>query len=96
MSVRRSRASRGTSPASDYLDAVRNHEKPIELYRAMAKQGLFALGVPEGFGGAGGGLCATATVMEALSQAGTPPMHFSLTAFSRNAIIRHGTPEQIA
>jgi alkylation response protein AidB-like acyl-CoA dehydrogenase len=78
-----------------YLAAARNREEPTELYSAMAEQGLFALGVPEEMGGEGGGLCATATVMEGLSQAGLPPMHFSLTAFSRNAVIHHGTPEQI-
>lgn len=79
-----------------YLEATNNHTEPTALYDAMAEQGLFALGVPEELGGAGGGLCATATVMEALSSVGMPPMHFSLTTFSRNAIINHGTPEQIA
>ena len=78
-----------------YMDATKNGEEPTALYEAMAEQGLFALGVPEDLDGAGGGLCASATVMEALSRAGMPPMHYSLTAFSRNAIIKHGTPEQI-
>lgn len=78
-----------------YVDVTKRNEEPTALYAAMAEQGLFALGVPEDLGGAGGGLCATATVMEALSGAGMPPMHFSLTTFSRNAIINHGTPEQI-
>lgn len=78
-----------------YLDTARSQTEPTKLYSAMAEQGLFALGVPEHLGGSGGGLCAVATVMEALSREGMPPMHFSLTAFSRNAIIHHGTAEQI-
>lgn len=79
-----------------YLEATRNNEEPTALYEAMAEQGLFSLGVPEDLDGSGGGLCATATIMEGLSAAAMPPMHFSLTAFSRNAVINHGTADQIA
>ena len=78
-----------------YLDKTAKHEAPVELYAAMAEAGLFALGVPEAYGGAGGGVSAIATVMEEMSRAGLPPMLFSLTAFSRQAILKHGTPEQI-
>jgi acyl-CoA dehydrogenase len=78
-----------------YLDKAAKHEAPTELYEAMAEAGLFALGVPEEHGGAGGGITATAAVMEEMSKVGMPPMIYSLTAFSRQAIIRHGTPEQI-
>lgn len=79
-----------------YLDKTAKNEAPVELYEAMADAGLFALGVPEKLGGAGGGITATAAVMEEMSKAGLPPMIYSLTAFSRQAIVRHGTPEQIA
>jgi len=79
-----------------YLKCYRDAVAPTEMYAAMAEQGLFALGVPEAMGGAGGGLIATAAAMEAMSAAGTPPMLFSLTSFARQAILRHGTPEQIA
>lgn len=78
-----------------YLDAARRGVAPTEMYREMGAQGLFALGVSEEDGGLGGGLTATAAVMEAMSAAGTPPLLFSLTSFARQAIIRHGTPEQI-
>lgn len=78
-----------------YLDAARDGTAPDEMYREMATQGLFALGVEEEHGGLGGGLTATAAVMEAMSAAGTPPMLFSLTSFARQAILKHGTPEQI-
>jgi acyl-CoA dehydrogenase len=78
-----------------YRKVTAEGRAPTEMYQAMAEQGLFSLGVPEELGGSGGGLAATATVMEAMSRAGVPPMLFSLTSFSRNAILRHGTPEQI-
>ena len=80
---------------SRYLEHARTATSPRELYAAMAEQGLFALGVPEEYGGNGGGLIATAAVMETLSAAGTPPLQFSLTSFCRHAIVRNGTPEQI-
>ncbi|WP_342661524.1 Acyl-CoA dehydrogenase fadE12 (plasmid) [Rhodococcus ruber] len=80
---------------SYYMDCTRREVAPTEMYAAMAEQGLFALGVPEDLGGAGGGLTATAAVMEEMSRAGTPPMLFSLTSFARQSIIRHGTPDQI-
>ncbi|MBT2523321.1 acyl-CoA dehydrogenase family protein [Arthrobacter sp. ISL-28] len=78
-----------------YLEKSAAHEAPTELYAAMADAGLFALGVPEEHGGAGGGVTAVAAVMEAMSRVGMPPMIYSLTSFSRQAIIRFGTPEQI-
>jgi acyl-CoA dehydrogenase len=78
-----------------YLKAARDGTAPEAMYREMAAQGLFAVGVDEKYGGLGGGLTATAAVMEAMSAAGTPPMLFSLTSFARQAILRHGTPEQI-
>lgn len=78
-----------------YMDCTRRGVPPIGMYESMAAQGLFALGVPEEIGGSGGGLMATAAVMEEMSRAGTPPMLFSLTSFARQSIIRHGTPEQI-
>ena len=79
-----------------YLECTREGRAPTEMYAAMVDQGLFALGVEEYLGGAGGGLAATATVMEEMSRAGTPPMLFSLTSFARQSIIRHGTADQIA
>jgi acyl-CoA dehydrogenase len=80
---------------SYYMECARNGVAPTEMYEAMAEQGLFALGVKEEYGGAGGGMVATAAVMEAMSEAGVPPMLFSLTSFARHSIIRGGTPEQI-
>lgn len=78
-----------------YLRHARAMTAPVEMYREMGKQGLWALGVSEEDGGLGGGLTATAAVMEAMSAAGTPPLAYSLTSFARQSILRHGTPEQI-
>lgn len=79
-----------------YMQCTRDNVAPKEMYRAMAEAGLFALGIPEEFGGSGGGLVATVAIMEAMCRAGTPPHLFSLTSFARHTILRHGTPEQIA
>ncbi len=78
-----------------YLDKARTGEAPTEMYEAMVAAGLFALGVPEDLGGSGGGIVATACVMEEMSRAGLPPMLFSLTCFSRSSILRYGTKSQI-
>lgn len=91
-------AARGVTEKWDrtyYLERASTGEAPTEMYQAMVEQGLFALGVPEELGGNGGGIAATATVMQEMSRAGCPPMLYSLTCFCRQAILRHGTPEQI-
>jgi alkylation response protein AidB-like acyl-CoA dehydrogenase len=67
-----------------------------ELWRDMADKDLLAVGVPEELGGVGGGAAGMATVMEEMSAAGVPPILYVLTAFSRESLIRHGSPAQIA
>ena len=66
-----------------------------DLWQEMAEKGLLAVGVPEEHGGLGGGLSGMATVMETMSAAGVPPILYVLTAFSREAILRHGSPDQV-
>lgn len=78
-----------------YLKKTRNGQPPDEMWQAMADQGLLALGVPESLGGGGGGVECVAAVMETMSRAGTPPLMYSLTTFSREAILRHGSESQI-
>ncbi|WP_127128958.1 acyl-CoA dehydrogenase family protein [Georgenia sp. SYP-B2076] len=78
-----------------YREKTRTGDAPVEMYAAMAEQGLFALGVPEEHGGAGGGLVATAAAMEAMSEAGMPPLLFSLTSFARQAILHSGSSQQV-
>jgi acyl-CoA dehydrogenase len=67
-----------------------------EMWRDMADKDLLAVGVAEELGGVGGGVAGMATVMEEMSAAGVPPILYVLTAFSRESLIRHGRPEQIA
>ena len=82
-------------PRSLFLQRAREGGHARELWQALVDADLLAVGVPEELGGAGGGLTGTTAVMEALARAGVPPLQYSLTTFSREAILRHGTEEQI-
>ena len=77
-----------------WVSCARDGRFPDAMWRAMADQGLLGLGVPEELGGSGGGLTELVAAMEAISAAGTPVALFLLTAFARETILRHGTPEQ--
>jgi alkylation response protein AidB-like acyl-CoA dehydrogenase len=79
-----------------FLQRAREDGHARELWEALAENGLLAVGVPEEIGGAGGGLTGTAAVMEAMATAGVPPLLYSLTTFSREAILRHGSEAQVA
>jgi len=90
-------ATRGVTERFDrayFLDCVHSHKFPDEMWAAMAEQGLLGLGVPEEYGGAGGGLVEVTAAMEALSMAGVPMATFLLTTFARETILRHGNDEQ--
>ena len=82
-------------PRSLFLQRAREGGHARELWDALVAADLLAIGVPESLGGAGGGLTGTTSVMEALARAGIPPLQYSLTTFSREAILRHGTDQQI-
>jgi acyl-CoA dehydrogenase len=79
-----------------YLACVQAKRFPDEMWSAMGEQGLLGLGVPEDLGGSGGGITDVVAAMEALSSAGTPVALYLLTAFAREAILRHGTDAQRA
>lgn len=79
-----------------FLQRARDNSHARELWEALAENGLLGVGVPEELGGAGGGLTGSAAVMEAMASAGVPPLLYSLTTFSREAILRHGSESQIA
>jgi acyl-CoA dehydrogenase len=90
-------AARGVTERFDrayWLDCARTDRFPDEMWTAMAEQGLLGLGVPEEYGGSGGGITEVTAAMEATSAAGTPLALYLLTAFSRECILRHGSPEQ--
>ena len=79
---------------ADYLAAARGEGSIDGYWKALGEQGLFGLGVPEEYGGSGGGITEAVAAMEALSQAGMPSPMLLLTAFSRVPILRYGTDEQ--
>jgi acyl-CoA dehydrogenase len=90
-------AARGVTERFDrayWLDCARTERFPDEMWAAMSDQGLLGLGVPEEYGGSGGGITEVTAAMEATSAAGTPLALYLLTAFSRESILRHGAPEQ--
>lgn len=83
-------------PRARFLQQARERGDASELWQALVDADLLAVGIPEEHGGAGGGLTGNVAVMEALARAGIPPLLYSLTSFSREAILRYGTPDQIA
>ncbi|MCM3920505.1 acyl-CoA/acyl-ACP dehydrogenase [Frankia sp. AiPs1] len=82
-------------PRSMFLRRAREQGHAGELWDALVEADLLAIGVPEELGGAGGGLTGNTAVMEALARAGIPPLLYSLTSFSREAIRRYGSEQQI-
>jgi len=77
-----------------WLDCAREDRFPDDMWQAMVDQGLLGLGVPEEYGGSGGGLLGVVAAMEAMSTAGVPLALYLLTAFAREAILRHGSDDQ--
>jgi len=90
-------ATRGVTERFDrswFLDAAATGADTTDQWKAMAEQGLLGIGVPEEYGGYGGGVTGAVAVMEAMSEAGVPSYMYIVTAFGRQAIIGAGTPEQ--
>lgn len=77
-----------------WLTCAREQRFTDDLWGCMADLGLLGLGVPEEYGGSGGGVTAPTAAMEAMSAAGIPLALYLLTGFAREAILRHGSPEQ--
>ncbi len=82
-------------PRSLYLQRARQRQHVPELWEALVAADLLSIGIPEELGGVGGGLTGCVAVMEALARVGVPPLQYSLTTFSREAILRYGTQSQI-
>lgn len=78
----------------DWLTATREGRFPTEAWDLMARQGLLGLGVPEEYGGSGGGLTEAVAAMEAMAEEGVPLVLFLLTVFARTPILLHGSEEQ--
>jgi acyl-CoA dehydrogenase len=79
---------------AQWLVCAREDRFPTEAWALMARQGILGLGVPEEYGGAGGGLTEATAAMEAMAAAGVPFALFLLTVFSRTAILLHGSEDQ--
>ncbi len=79
---------------AEYVRRAREGGTLDDAWKAMADLGLLGLGVGEQDGGSGEGITGPVALMEALSEAGVPPVLYLLTAFARTAIQRHGTDEQ--
>lgn len=77
-----------------WVECSKNHRFPEEIWDLMGTQGLLALGVPEEYGGSGEGIVPVVAAMEAMAANGIPIALYLLTAFSREAILRHGSEEQ--
>ncbi len=69
---------------------------PAELWAAMADAGWFGLGVPEEYGGAGGGALDVVLVVEELAARMTSlgTMYLTSSCFGTNSIGAYGTVEQ--
>ncbi len=57
-------------PRSYILDCIKADRFPEEMWRAMGKQGLLGLSVPEEHGGSGGGVVEIVALGEALALGG--------------------------
>lgn len=80
---------------SEYVRRGRYGEHLDDAWQAMVDQGLLGIGIPETYGGSGGGtITGPVAVTEALATAGTPSLLFLLTAFARIPLLRHGTEDQ--
>jgi acyl-CoA dehydrogenase len=78
-----------------FLEQAESGGRAHELWQAMADHDLLAVGISEELGGAGGGITAGVAIMETMAAEGVPPLTYSLLAFAREALVRHGSPEQL-
>ena len=83
----------------EWLDAVEAKEEyPFELHKRMADQGIFGIGVPEEYGGSGGGFVEMAVVSEEVGRiGGSVVMTYAPTGmFGNQVLVESGSPEQKA
>ncbi|MGH9042889.1 MAG: acyl-CoA dehydrogenase family protein [Acidimicrobiia bacterium] len=83
----------------EWLDALEAKEEyPFDLHKRMAEQGIFGIGVPEEFGGSGGGFVEMAVVSEEVGRiGGSVVMTYAPTGmFGNQVLVESGSPEQKA
>ena len=68
-------------------------EIPEKLWRMWADTGLLGMGIPEEYGGSGGGVSEIVLANDLLHQAGLE-MHAAPNQMSRTTIVKHGTAAQ--
>ena len=78
-----------------WLDCARSGRFTDEMWQSMGDLGLLGLGIPEEYGGSGGGFSQVVALMEVLAQAGTPPLYLVITGLARVPIVKYGTDSQI-
>jgi alkylation response protein AidB-like acyl-CoA dehydrogenase len=74
----------------------RHGEVPTRLWELWAETGLLGLGIPEEYGGSGGGLTEVCYATDLLHRAGLEMPHGTPNHMSRTTIARNGTAEQKA
>lgn len=83
-------------PRAEWLRLAREGRHLEAMWADLAGAGLLGLGVPESMGGIGGGVYELALLMDILASAGVPTLHQLLTGLVHIALVKNGTPEQIA
>ncbi|MDD5170696.1 MAG: acyl-CoA/acyl-ACP dehydrogenase, partial [Syntrophales bacterium] len=77
------------------VSCLREHRFPTELYECMLDVGITKRGVPEEYGGVGGGMKEMVTAVEILARQGMTNGYWILTALIRRLLLMFGTQEQI-
>lgn len=77
-----------------WLNVIRENRRPTELTDAMLEAGLFAVGLPEEFGGLGGGIYEEAVMLEELGKGGIAQSFLIIPNFARRMVAKYGAPEQ--
>lgn len=75
-------------------DCGRKREAPTKLFNLMAEAGLLAVGIPEEYGGSGGGVAEVALALDLLGQAGLIAPRVVTSQMARTTIARHGNTAQ--
>ncbi|TAK31095.1 MAG: acyl-CoA dehydrogenase [Chloroflexota bacterium] len=83
------------APSSVIQELDEKEEFPTEIVKKMAEFGLYGVGVPEEYGGSGGGLAEMAIVMEELAYHGACLLYVyaPTVGFCRQAILSFGSEE---
>src|SRR3954453_4916822 len=69
-------------------------KEPTELWQELASADLLGIGLPEAYGGVGGGVTESAALVETLAELGRPLFSLITTHICREVLLRHGTAEQ--